>query len=623
MKVLHEWLQTYFDEPLPKPQELADTLTFGAFEIEEVDGDVIDVDVLPNRSSDCMCHRGIAREIGTLLDRELSNDPLDTDIPSFKSSKTLDVMVEDIKLCSRYAALVIENVKVSPSPDWLKDRLEALGQKSINNVVDATNYVMLSIGQPLHAFDLGKMSTDAQGHHNISVRNAKEGERITSLTGEEYELGPKNLLIVDGCSDTPIGIAGVKGGKAAEVDASTTRIAVESANFDYVSVRKTAQQLKLHTDASNRFQNEPCPKLVPYALRDVADLITELAGGEIEGTNEVSTHDPDKKQIMVTLTDVNKLLGTSITKDEAVDILRRLGFTFKEEGEVFVVTPTWMRSDIGIKEDIIEEIGRVYGYRKVEATPLPDSGNPPVHKEHYYIEKIRDTLFHEGFNEVYTYPLGPKGDVELENPLASDKRFLRSNLIDGVAESVALNEKNAPLLGLDRVKVFEIGTVYKKDAEYTALALGVSGKKADAVMSETYKTLEKVLGVDIHIENFEVNVSRLVEDLPEPSGYDSFEKNDGVQYRSYSAFPFVLRDVAVWVPEDVDAEKVSPIIQSEAGELLERIDLFDEFKKDGRISYAFHLVFQANDRTLSDDEVGKIMAQIEGKLGEQNEYEIR
>jgi len=217
MKVSYEWLQSYFDAKLPAPKELAEILTFHAFEIESVEqvgqDSVIDVDVLPNRSSDCLCHRGIAREIATLLNIPLASDPLKKAVTSTPDSNLLELDIQAKELVNRFSAVAISGVEVEESPEWMKKRLETIGQKSINNVVDTTNYVMFDIGQPLHAFDRDKL-TEKDGGYVIAVRVGKSGEKITTLTGEEYEAGKDNLLIVDGGSDVSIGIAGVKGGRS-------------------------------------------------------------------------------------------------------------------------------------------------------------------------------------------------------------------------------------------------------------------------------------------------------------------------------------------------------------------------------------------------------------------------
>src|SRR3989338_92095 len=294
MKISRNWLQTFFNAPLPDARALSDALTFHAFEIESVENDVLDVKVTPNRGHDCLSHRGIAKEISAILNIPMKSDLLSADPRGVLSSVPrtplgLEITIGNLALCARYIAGYIRGVKVGPSPDWLRENLEAIGQKSINNIVDAANFVMFNLGQPLHAFDASKLASKSEQstvnsqQFLIHVRNAKKGEKITTLDDKEYALSESMLVIADGNSGKAIGIAGVKGGKTAEVSEATTDIIIESANFDGVSVRKTAQALKLRTDASQRFEQGISPELAGYGMRAVTDLILKVAGGEIIG----------------------------------------------------------------------------------------------------------------------------------------------------------------------------------------------------------------------------------------------------------------------------------------------------------------------------------------------------
>lgn len=610
MKVSYTWLQKYFSEPLPDINELVDLLTFHAFEIEGVEGDIIDIDILPNRSSDCLSHRGIAKEIGTLLEREI-DDPYKKELGDFPKSKLIEVEIEDKKLCPRYFAVVVQGVKVGPSPKWLVAALESLGQKSINNIVDATNYVMFNLGQPLHVFDLDKLNG------KIKVRSATSDEKITVLGGDEYILDKSNLLITDG--EKPIGIAGVKGGVKSETDQKTVNIVIEGAHFDYVSIRKTAQKLKLWTDASIRFQNQPSRELVGYAMRDVVALILDIAGGELEGVVDEYLVKKEIEPVSVTVEEINLLLGTNIFEEEVGKIFNRLGFEYTGN---FTVTPPFERSDINIKEDLIEEVGRVYGYKHVESLQLPSMKDITVNKEYYYAEKVREILTKEGFSEVYTYAFRNKGDIEVIKSMASNKNFLRSTLRDGIKESLEMNKKNVPLFGLEEISIFEIGTVFLKDKEYKSLVIAYSGKEKR--LNEVKDILTDKVGVKIEGEVkdkvLEINFTDLVSKLPDPEKYDSFEKKEIIKYKTISQYPFVLRDIALWVPEEVKGGEIMNLMEND---LLVVKTQFDEYKKDGRISYAFHLVFQSNKGTLSDKEVNEVMEGITTKLSSNKGWEIR
>jgi len=629
MKVSYNWLQEYFDDKLPKLEELGELLTFYAFEIEEIEKKgsdyLIDVDVLPNRSSDSMSHRGIAREIATLLNREMKYDPLNGETLEVDESEKFKVEVRDGKLCSRYAIAVIEGVKVKPSPDWLKEKLEVLGHRSINNIVDATNYVMLNTGQPLHAFDVDKL--EGEKNKQITIRSAKKGEKITTLTDDEYELDESNLLITDGNSDAPIGIAGVKGGKLAEVDEKTKNIVIESAHFNFVSVRKTAQKLKLWTEASTRFQNNPSQYLVGYGLADVVELILDIAGGAVEGALDVCVPEADKEPVSVTLSQINGLLGTRLIKKEVTDILDRFNFEYEIKGETFIVTPPFERMDINIYEDLIEEVGRMHGYEHLEAKQLPAVDvKPETHKEFYYTDKVKNIFVGAGYSEILGYTFRDSGDFEVISAAASDKAHLRIDLSSGMREYLDRNHKNAPLFGVDRVKLFEIGRVFPKKGEYLSLATGVSGKKSDEILNEAKKLLEKELDIKIPESAkegvLEINFTKLLESLPEGKTYEPFEQNL-TEYKQFSPYPFVLRDIAVWAPSNVKENEINSVVEEQGGELLIRKTLFDQFDKEGKTSYAYHLVFQSHEKTLSDDEVNKIMENITLSLNKKEGFEVR
>lgn len=774
MKVSYNWLQTYFDTQLPLSEEVAQKLTFHAFEIEGIEkvgeDSVIDIDVLPNRAHDCLSHRGIAKELSVLFQLPLKEDVLRTRETKLHSSQILSVEVENPQLCRRYTSAIINNVKVGPSPQWLRERLEAIGQKSINNVVDATNYVMFGLGQPLHAFDTSRLGQQG-GSFSIKVRSAQEGERIKVLTGEEYTLSHEDLLIVDGNSNNPIGIAGVKGGEEAGIDEQTTDIIIESAHFNPTNTRKTSQSLKLRTDASTRFENEISPELAYYGLVEVVELILSLTKGTVEGYVDIYPKKPSMQyKVGVSTEEINSLLGTSITEQEVEDILGRFSFsyekviplervlslapTFKDvpytavgeirydngkqfscssfvnylfvrggvslpsisidqyvygipvnendikpgdviffnskegkiryesvdyfkgtqvpegvdhcalyigdgkmihaargEGKVieeciedssqkdnivgyrrmtdnkerYVVEIPFERLDLRIKEDLIEEIGRVYGYTNVgEDVPKKDS-NVPVHKKYYYTEKIRDSLTSKGFTEVYTYSLRDRGELELENPLASDKNFVRSTLQDGIRDSLVLNEKNKAVLGLEDIKVFEIGNVFVDDKEHTSVCIGISGNMQGSqdVVTELFSTLGCPLIGEWNQEVYEFSLDEILDLLPEPKEYDVISESKDFTYEPFSIFPSVLRDIAVWVSENLSSDDILSIITNDAGELLVQSSLFDEYKKDGKVSYAFKLVFQSLEKTLSDEEVNEVMKRITDTLNAQDGFEVR
>lgn len=638
MKVSHAWLQTFFDDPIPDAVHCADLFTFHAFEVEGVEagtGDsTIDIDVLPNRSSDCLSHRGVARELSTILNRPLSRDPLRDPIPTYKTPANFSVVVDDQHLTPRYIGALMRGIKVGASPTWLREALERVGQRSINNIVDATNYVMLELGQPLHAFDASQLARRDDSSLEIRIRRAKDHETITLLGGDERTLSASTLLVTDGVSGAPLAVAGVKGGTYAEITGDTVDIILESATFHPTSVRKTSQELRCATDASLRFQNEPAPELAAHAMRDLIALITRIAGGTLVGVYDTWEGPRERMPVTVPLTRINALLGTTLSVHDIEGILTRFGWEFSYDGVVFTITSPWERTDLTLPTDFIEEIGRIYGLRNIVArSPKPLSTKPHIAKSQWYGDRIRRELITLGYSEVLTYTLRPDGEVELANPLASDKAFLRHSLSDSIRAALNDNATRAPLLGLSDVRLFEIGTCFTKKGEDIALAIGVHGiRTKQAVLEQELARhvtgLGMVLGTPLHgtLEQgvYEVSLTGVWSLLPEHDAYETpLPWNTDARFAPWSSYPFLLRDIAVWVPSSVPAEEALAIIVTEASSLLVRHDQFDTFEKNGRTSYAWHLVFQANDRTLTDEEVGGVMERIIRALGARPGWEVR
>ena len=640
MKVSRKWLQGYFNEELPRAEEISDALTFHVAEVEEETAQFIDVKILPDRAAYMLCHRGVAYELSAILGMPMKSDSLRESLTEFPTAASLTVSVENDSKCLRYMGGVVRGVKVGPSPDWLREALESVGQRSINNVVDATNYVMLNIGQPLHAFDAAKL-TQKDSAYSIRVRNAQAGEKITTLTGEEYAPSSNVLLIVDANADAPIGIAGVKGGKAAEITTDTTDIVIESANFDGTLVRKASQELKLWTDASLRFQNRPSPELAAYGMSDVLKLITDFAGGEVEGVVDVYA---DAAQalpapVQVTLSHINAVLGTDHTLAHVGNVFQSLGFAYLNEDETFTVTPPFERRDLVIAEDLIEEVGRIIGYDTIPGILLPQIASPDQSRFHG-IERIKDSLAERGFTEISTQTFAIKGNVELANPLDQTRPALRVSLEDNMRDALVRAAYVAPrVLGpVHEIKLFEIGTVYEKDSEHLSLCLGykqLEGKHSDTVLGEATEALSEQLGISmIPVTGLDIVETSLadvdLEKLGQEDGkaYELKEIQLG-PYHAYSIYPFALRDVAVWTPAGTEEDEVENVILKEAGELLARIDLFDRFeKKDAsdeaaRISYAFRLVFESSERTLSDEDLNPIIENITNTLNAKEGWEVR
>lgn len=795
MKVSYEWLQSFFDEPLPPPEKVVELLTFHVFEIESAEkipsGDtMLDVKVLPDRACYALSHRGIAYELSAILDTSLKNDPLRKSVDIATQSKKLALSSIDAKLCPRYSAAVLRGVEVKPSPEWLRKRLEAIGQRSINNVVDATNYIMFTMGQPLHAFDAGKL-TQRDGKWAIGVRGAHADEEIVTLDGETRDLVEGMALITDAHTDLPIGIAGIKGGRAAEITEATTDIVIESANFNSTNTRKTSQILGLRTDASVRFENKVAPELTVIALNEAVALISELAGGECEGYADRYPRPREPHVVGLTLAKTNMLLGTSLTQKEVSKLLARLGFPCRSvhpvdnvlalapslEGKPYLYgasvtydapnsfdcsslvaylyaqsgvrmprmaadqylfgTPVeyedlqpgdvvfadrgaegsrerieslnveqvrrtgvsqefmpgtplgasvdhngvylgggkvihaegksgrgavvidsladseWFKNVVGyrrmssndercvidvpaerldlrIEEDVIEEVGRLYGLENIPATSPSPATNPiEINARQYWGWRVRSTLSSLGWSEIFTTSFAVAGDVRLVKSLASDKQYLRPNLSGNMQEALTLNIPNIELLGLDALRLFEIGIVFTKKEESLRLALGTRTTKKALSTADIRALLEKELALSMgpYILSdadgvLEIDFGACIDALPQPAHYEEPPAIQQARYRPFSRYPYVLRDVALWAPAGTNPEAVESLIRNHAGSLLVRARLFDTFEKGERVSFAFRLVFQSFERTLTDEEVNAGMKTTTDALTKAG-YEIR
>ncbi|MEK7109008.1 MAG: phenylalanine--tRNA ligase subunit beta [Patescibacteria group bacterium] len=599
MKVSKLWLDKFFDAPLPDAATLADALTFHAFEIDGVEkkgeDEVLDVKVTPNRGHDCLSHRGIAKELSAILKIPLAHDPFATKSDLLPKTSEVSVHIQRTDLCKRYIAGYVKGIKVGASPQWLKDRLEAIGQRSINNVVDATNFVMFNTGQPLHAFDAHKL-----GSLELGVRLAKDGEVMEALDKKQYTLAGSMLVITAG--DKAVGIAGVKGGMPAAIDESTTDIVIESANFDGVSVRKTAAALKLRTDASARFEQGISPELAAYGMSSVAELVQKLAGGEVVGFVDVYP-EPAKPQFAnVTVEKVNQVLGTSLTGADVADVFVRLGLPYKEQSGVFEVSVPFERLDVVIPEDLAEEVGRIVGYDTIPATPLPldeARGKPPVNPNFYAAERARDELVAQGYSEVFTSVFAEKGERAVSNKIGGDRPYLRSSLAPGLEDALKKNIPNKDLLGLKEIKLFEIGTVWKGGKE--VIMLGTISEIGPRPTSRGLEASEKIL------EPLDV------------TSYDDLPLSTTKRFAHFSKYPYIVRDIAMWAAGGADAEAV---IRAEAGPLAVKVSLFDRFEKAGKVSLGYRIVFQSFDRTLTEVEVNQIMAKLSAILVDKG-FEIR
>ncbi len=598
---------------------------------------VFDLEITANRG-DCLSHIGIAREFAAVTKKELKFSPDKID----HQKNDFSVSILNPAHCNRYFAILIKGVKIAPSPEWLRQRLEALGQSSINNVVDITNYVMYGLGQPLHAFDAKKL----QGKR-IIVRNAKDGETITSIDGEVRHMDKEMLVIAD--EKNPIAIAGVMGGYDSEIDENTTEIVLEAAEFERKSIRRTAKELKLNTEASYRFERGIDPDMVEVAGDEAAKLILELAGGEIIGKVSDIAHEYENEWINLPYKKINKLLGTDLSNDEINDILKRLNFKFKND---MCQAPAY-RHDVSIWQDLAEEVARIYGFANIKYSELPKTAIPK--KSSYYLkEYIKDILADLGFIETFGYAFLSEADIkaigldqddllEVANPIQPENKYMRKSLLPGLLKTVAKNPTFDPVL------IFEIGDVFDKENEKTNLAIVASGKGSQKILAKALEVLsEKIkLSKSTSFLFDELKKEDLIKfKIKKPLTYtleidfSKIEKSAGIDlntltlnipqkkihYRPVSKYPSITRDVAFIIDDKIAANEIVDLIYNQS-ELIIRAELFDEFVSDkfgaGKKNLAFHIDLQHQERTLTDKEADEVIEKIITTVKEKFGGEIR
>lgn len=780
MKYSKAWLQEYIAETLPDNEAISVMLNKKAFEVEEVvdieDDTVFDIKVLPNRAHDALGHRGMARELCACFGYTCKEDARVKKNEVFFDATTPapTLAISDPRLCTRFMSVSIEGIQVGESPEWMKRSLQAIGARSINNIVDVTNYVQFALNKPLHAYDARSIKGVLQ------ARGAEQDEKLVTLDDKELLLDEHTLVIAD--DEKVLGLAGIKGGKYSGINADTTSIVIESANFAPSLIRKTAERYGIRTDASKRFENGLANMLCEDGLHMTIAIIKELfPEATLSQIADIYPHHDTDYHVGVSLSEINATLGSTytdvavekaftqlsfsyekiiplnymkqlypqligvtyknpssmrhdapnafscsslvsylykgiwmpslsidkyvysekVTKDtlrfgdiifantgegkiryESVDFLRgarvpegmdhlamyigdekvihatrvhekvvveSLGeFAFNRTiigyGRIvddlmetrYVIDVPAERLDIRLKENLIEEVGRIIGYDTLKPTlpKLPRIGLLP--KRTYYENKVRALLLQLGYSEVMTYTFGDTGEVELVKGLAQDKEKLRTNLTSGIQNSLNLNLYNAPLLGQKTIKIFEFGNVFTKGKErkHLSFAFATTDKKSYTAELQAYtdvvQNIIDLLQLPMQdqgvIHNaatvgdsasksaiFEIDFDTLLETLPEPATYEAplFATSSLFTYKAVSPYPFITRDIAMWVPGDTSWESIQSLCDQIHNTLVTRVQLFDTFSKEvdveganiKKTSYAFRLIFQSFERTLTDEEV--------------------
>src|SRR5437867_2777305 len=491
MKVVYNWLKDFVDATAP-PEELASRLALAGTNIGSLEngphGAVIDAEIGSNRP-DCLGHYGIAREVAAIYKLPLKHVSPKPAESAAKSSDAIKVEIQAPELCGRFTARVIRNVKIQPSPKWLKDRLEASGVSSISNVVDVSNYVMLELGHALHAFDYDKVRD-----HKIVVRPAKPKEKVRTLDGMERQFDSNLCMISDGDGSRAIGIGGIMGGVETEISFSTKNVLIECAWFEPVAIRRAARFLKLHTEASTRFGRGADPEMAELASRRAAELILQLAGGELlAGVVDIYPGKRAPKKIRVTRAEILRVMGADVPDKQVEASLSALGFAPVRidqnrgaEGSLLAAwectQPSW-RAEVEREIDLIEEIARIYGLDKFPPR-LPAARQGAARLPHYEAEtRLRERLIGLGYREILTIPhvaeerdalFRPNGvsPARLSNPLSEEANVLRSTGIVTMAAALEWNLNH----GQRNARLFEIGRHYRLN-----LPVGKAGAKIESV----------------------------------------------------------------------------------------------------------------------------------------------
>ncbi|UCH81647.1 MAG: phenylalanine--tRNA ligase subunit beta [Nitrospiraceae bacterium] len=683
MKVSYNWLKEFVDFDT-SPDELAHAITMAGSEvevIETIEGDtVFDIGITPNRP-DCLCIRGIAREISTILGLPLKDVKVDVDNTREPGP---DITVASPDVCYRYSSRIITGVKPGPSPDWLVKRLEACGIRPTSNIVDVTNYVLLELGQPLHAFDLDKLAGK-----RIVVRQAGNIKTFTTLDNEERSLGKEMLMIWD--SERPVAMAGVMGGLNTEVSDSTRNILLESAYFKPSSVRRTSKSLGLSTESSYRFERGVDIENVSTALDRAAAMIAELAGGEISGLTDVYPERYQPRLIPVTFERINSLIGVNLEPSYIEETLSSLGFKVSREGDIVNVTPPSYRRDVEREEDIVEEVARLYGYDNIPSTlPLMQMSPAPEHRTQNLVKSLKLSFSGAGYTEAINYSFINHDAIDklalsdndrrrnllyVSNPLRQEESAMRTTLVPALLANLSLNlnrgEKELRFFEISKVfftsqeklpdEVLQAAAVYHKDKSQALWKRGHDGYyDLKGAVERVLSSLNIKNMSFVHTDTIEQpylhpgkSCSIMIDDnnigtigVIHPGVAEAFdiagditiaEINDlhillmhmpsKTLYTPLPKYPYVERDVSMLVHDDVTVSSVSKEMLDIKSDMIEEIRLFDIYKgtsiPSDKKSLAFSIRFRSTEKTLTDIEVDELYTRIIKKLKDNLGAELR
>ena len=642
----------------------------------------LEIKVLPDRAHDAMCHVGLAREIAALENKKFSYDFEGLKLIN-KKSKKLTVKIEDKKLCSRYIGVVMEGIEIKDSPEWMKERLKMCGIKAINNVVDATNYVMLELGQPLHAFDFEKIKSENKNlKAEIIVRRARKNEELELLDDTKLKLSEDNLLITNG--KTPLALAGIMGGKNSGINENTKIIILEAASFEAINIRRSRVKLNARTESSERFERSLDSNLAEKAMARIIEILEHTANGRVEGIIDAYPGKIKPWKVKLNLENANSLLGEEVPRVNVIKILNLLEIKTSGKGDnILAEIPTY-RIDLQTQEDLIEEIGRVWGYDKIENQPILEFDfTPKTGKILSFVRNIKKFLVNVGFDEVYNYSFYSKQDMEncalddvkhfeLANPMNPDQQFVRVSLIPNLLKNIKNN-----LGQFENFRIFEIGKSYypnnSKIEEKRMLEMAIvlnkeSAKYGASKNAETFYSLKGA--VEDVLENLGIREEQVTfnkVELPkkhlghpersaeivvnnEKVGYigeinplvlnnykitkrvavaefdlDKLLKvsQKEIVYKQLQKFPTITRDISLLAKGETKAADIKNLIIKIGGKLVLNVEMFDVFFKDKQTSFAYHIEFGASDRTLENKEVDEVMGKIVAGLEKELGLEIR
>ena len=625
---------------------------------------IFDFDITPNRG-DCFSHLGVSRELAIIEGSHINLEKINYKAGEFKSEDAIKIKIENPSLCPRYSCRLIKNVKVKESPQWLKDRLNAIGQKSINNVVDIANYIMFDLGQPLHAFDYDKLNGKT-----ISVRNAFENEEILCLNNENNKLDPEDIVISD--SNGPVAIAGVIGGFDSQVDFNTKNILLESAVFDEISVRRTSKKYDYAKEASKRFERGVDFENTLYVLDKFTKLLVETTGGQAsKDFVDVISKSKDTKSIQFDFNRCNKFLGIDLNQNEYDNLFKKLSINTKLDKSKFLCSIPSYRNDIDREVDLYEEIARVYGYNNIPiAQNFNNSYSSIIDNAKQINNDIRSILPSKGFYEHYSNSLyndkvlkdfNSYDTSEIINESSIDMKYMRNSLMPGLLAAVSFNEKRK----VNHFKFFEIGRVhsllknYNKEEETLGMvwyghndnhwrndcetdiyfAKGeilsiLKNLKINNIHFKVNKSNFSNINIDIYSHKTCIGYLRQLDtklskkyDIKAPVVFseisiDKILKNriKDFKFKTISPYPSVKRDISILIKKDISYSKIIECIKSASDNLLIDTNIFDVYSgkelENNSKSLAISLTFMSDVKTLVDKDVENRVNSILDKLKE-------